>query len=343
MTISVQVGYSAGIKESVDQLVEMEKVGADLVWVAEAYGIDAVSVMGYIAARTERIKIGAGILPLYTRTPALIAMSAAGVDYLSGGRCVLGLGASGPQVIEGWHGVPYDKPIARTREIVDICRQAWRRERLEHEGACYTLPLPAERGTGLGKPLKMIFHPVRDRIPIYVAALGPKNVEMAAQVAEGWLPIMFVPEHLSEFTPLLEEGAARAGRSLDGFMIAPSVNFLVSDDEEAARNMVRPFLALYVGGMGSREKNFYNQLVQRYGFEEAAKEVQDLYLDGKREEAMAALPPELIDTVALVGPKDKVRDRLAAYRDAGVGTMVITPLTEPQNRSRMLTDLAELV
>ena len=328
MTISVQVGYAAGIKEAVDQLVELEKAGADLVWVAEAYGIDAVSVMGYIAARTERIKVGAGILPLYTRTPSLIAMTAAGVDYLSDGRCVLGLGASGPQVIEGWHGVPYDKPLARTREIVDICRQVWRRDRLEHDGPNYTLPLPPEQGTGLGKPLKMIFHPKRERIPVYVAALGPKNVEMTAEIAEGWLPILFVPEKAKEvWGDSLAAGQARRAPELPPLEVCGGGLLAIGDDVEAVRDLARPYLALYVGGMGAKGRNFYNDLAKRYGYEAEAELVQDLYLDGRKEEAAAALPAELVEAVTLVGPRGYVAERLAAYREAGVTTVNVTPVS----------------
>ena len=328
MTVSVQVGYAAGIKEAVDQLVELEKVGADLVWVAEAYGIDAVSVMGYIAARTERIKIGAGILPLYSRTPTLLAMTAAGVDYLSDGRCVLGLGASGPQVIEGWHGVPYDKPIARTREIVDICRQVWRRERVEHDGDCYTLPLPPDQGTGLGKPLKMIFHPTRDRIPIYVAALGPKNVEVTAQIAEGWMPILFVPEKAKDvWGEALAKGAANRAPELPPLEICGGGLLVIGDDVEGIRELARPGLALYIGGMGARGRNFYNDLVRRYGYEEEAERIQDLYLDGRKDEAAAAVPAELLEATTLVGPRGYVAERVAAYKEAGVTTLNVTPVS----------------
>ena len=342
MTISVQVGYAAGVKEAVDQLVELEKVGADLVWVAEAYGIDAVSVMGYIAARTERIKVGAGILPLSTRTPALIAMSAAGVDYLSDGRCVLGLGASGPQVIEGWHGVPYDKPIARTREIVDICRQVWRRERLEHDGDCYTLPLPPEQGTGLGKPLKMIFHPTRDRIPIYVAALGPKNVEQAARIAEGWLPILFVPEKAKEvWGEALAKGTANRSPDLPPLEICGGSLLAIGDDVESIRELARPYLALYIGGMGAKGRNFYNDLVKRYGYEQEAERIQDLYLEGRKEEAAAAVPAELLEATTLVGPRGYVAERLSAYREAGVTTLNVIPVSADPVRT--IEELAGLL
>jgi F420-dependent oxidoreductase-like protein len=343
MRLGLQLGYwGLGISEQ-DQLSmvrEAEKAGYHSAWGAEAYGSDTATVLAWLAGQTETIKLGAGIFQMPARSPAMTAMTAATLDNLSGGRMLLGIGSSGPVVAEGWHGQPFAKQIQRTREYVAIVRKALARERLEFDGETYTLPLPGAQG----KPLKLMIAPVQERIPIYLAAIGPNNTKLAGEIADGWLPFLFSPERVDESRALLQEGADRAGRTIDeSFDIAPNVNLCIDDDVDRARDMVRPILALYVGGMGSREKNFYNQAVQRYGFEEAAAKVQDLYLDGKREEAMAALPPELIDTVALVGPKDKVRDRLAAYREAGVGTMVITPLTEPENRARMLTDLAELV
>jgi F420-dependent oxidoreductase-like protein len=342
MTVGVTIGYSAGIKEAVEQLVDLEKAGADLVWVAEAYGIDAVSVMGYIAAKTERIGIGSGILPLYSRTPTLTAMTAAGIDYLSGGRFVLGLGASGPQVIEGWHGVPYDKPLARTREIIDICRQVWRRERVEHDGACYTLPLPPEQGTGVGKPLKLIVHPVRDRIPIYVAALGPKNVEMTAEVAEGWLPTIFMPEKCKEiWGDVLAKGAANRPADLGPLEIAAGGLLAIGDDVEHVRELARPALALYIGGMGAKGRNFYNDLVCRYGFEEEAARIQELYLDGRKAEAAAVVPDELVAATSLVGPRSYVAERLAVYREAGVTTLSVVPVSADPVRT--IEELRELL
>jgi F420-dependent oxidoreductase-like protein len=343
MRLGLQLGYwGLGISEQ-DQLKmvrDAESAGYESAWAAEAYGSDTATVLAWLAGQTERIKLGSGIFQMPARSPAMTAMTAATLDQLSGGRMLLGIGSSGPQVAEGWHGQPFAKQLQRTREYVAILRKALARERLEFDGESYKLPLPG----GQGKALKLMIAPVQERIPIYLAAIGPNNTKLAGEIADGWLPFLFAPEHVAAARALLQEGADRTGRTIDeSFDIAPSVNLCIDDDVDKARDMVRPILALYIGGMGSREKNFYNQAVQRYGFEEAAKEVQDLYLDGKREEAMAALPADLIDTVALVGPKDKVRDRLAAYSDAGVGTMVITPLTEPENRSRMLTDLAELV
>jgi len=266
-------------------------------------------------------------------------MTAATLDQLSGGRFLLGIGSSGPQVAEGWHGQRFARQLQRTREYVEVVRKALARERLEYHGETIELPLP----DGPGKALKLTIAPEQDRIPIYIAAMGPKNVTLVGEIADGWLPVFFSPEHVSEFRPLLEEGAARAGRSLDDFDISPTVNVLVSDDIDAARDAMRPVLALYVGGMGSREKNFYNRLVQRYGFEDAAREVQDLYLDGKKDEAAAALPGELIDRVSICGPKDVVRERLAKYRDAGVGTLGVSPFSfTKEDRLEQLRLIAEL-
>jgi F420-dependent oxidoreductase-like protein len=252
---------------------------------------------------------------------------------------ILGIGSSGPQVAEGWHGQRFDHQIQRTREYIAVVRKALARERLEFHGETLELPLP----DGPGKALKLTIAPVQERMPIYLAAIGPNNTRLAGEVADGWMPTLFSPEHVAEFLPLLEEGAARVGRSLNGFDIAPTVNVFVTDDVAAARDAARPFLALYVGGMGSREKNFYNRLVQRYGFEDAARTVQDLYLDGRREEAMAALPDELIDLVTLCGPPDRVRERLDVYREAGVGTLGVTPLAwDREGRLEQLRLVAEL-
>ena len=326
MKLSMPIGYSGGIRESIDQVVQLEKAGLDIVWVAEAYGIDAVSVMGYLAACTETVQIGAAILPIYSRTPALIAQTAAGVDLLSGGRCILGLGASGPQVIEGWHGVPYDRPLARTREIVDICRRVWRREVLVNEGA-YPIPLPEGQGTGLGKPLKIIVHPVRPDIPIYVAALGQKNVEMTAEVAEGWLPFLFMPEKVKDvWGAALDAGKARRSADLGPLQIAAGGLVAVGDDVLGVRDFMRPMAALYIGGLGARGKNFYNALVREYGFEKEAELIQDLYLDGKKDEAAAAVPAELLEAMSLVGPEGYVRDRIAAFKEAGVTVLNVTPI-----------------
>jgi F420-dependent oxidoreductase-like protein len=327
----MQVSYAGGFKESARQVSDLEKAGLDLVWVAEAYGFDGVSLMGYLAALTDRIQIGAGILPLYTRTPTLLAMTAAGVDALSDGRFVLGLGASGPQVIEGFHGVPYDKPLARTREIVDICRKVWaREERLTNDGPLYPLPLPEGRGTGLGKPLKIIAHPVRPRIPIYVAALGEKNVELTAEVADGWLPLFFLPERAKEvFGASLDAGAPKRSAELGPLEICAGGIACIGEPAEtkAVLDMAaRPIAALYIGGMGAKGKNFYNALVQRYGYEAEAAEIQELYLAGKKEEAAAKVPDELLELTNLCGSPGFVQERIAAFAEAGVTVLNIAPV-----------------
>src|SRR5438094_950358 len=318
MKLGLSVGYWGLGLTSEDQLKLVraaEESGWDSVWAAEAYGSDTATVLAWLASQTSRIKIGSGIFQMPGRSPAMTAMTAATLDILSNGRMILGIGTSGPQVAEGWHGQRFGKQIQRTREYVAILRKALARQRLEFDGETYELPLP----DGPGKALKLMISPVQERIPIYLAAIGPKNTALAGEIADGWIPTLFSPEHVSELRPLLEEGAARSGKSLDGFDIAPTVNVFITDDLAAARDAMRPFIALYVGGMGSREQNFYNRVVQRYGFEAEAKTIQDFYLEGKREEAMAAIPEELIDTVSLCGPRDVVRERIDVYRDAGVG------------------------
>src|SRR4051812_39303185 len=324
MKLGVHIGYWGLGLTSEDQgeiVQEAERLGYDSVWTAEAYGSDAATILGWVAAQTEKIKIGSAIFQMPGRSPAMTAMTAATLDQLSGGRMLLGIGSSGPQVSEGWHGVRFAKQLQRTREYVAVVRKALSRERVEFEGETVVLPLP----DGPGKALKLTISPVQDEIPIYLAAIGPNNTKLAGEIADGWLPFMFSPEHADDLRPLLEEGAERSGRSLDTFTIAPSINAFVGDDREQARDLMRPMLALYVGGMGSREKNFYNRLVQRYGWEDAAREVQDLYLDGKKEEAGAALPGELIDQGALTGPRGVGRDRPRALRAAGGGPPPLTP------------------
>jgi F420-dependent oxidoreductase-like protein len=328
--LSMPLSYAGGFQESARQVAALEKVGLDTVWVAEAYGYDAPSLMGFLAAKTERVEIGAAILPIYTRTPTLIAMTAAGIDAISGGRCVLGLGASGPQVIEGFHGVPYDRPLTRTREIIDICRTVWAREApLTHDGAVFHIPLPPDQGTGLGKALKIIGHPERARIPIWVAALGEKNVAMTAEVADGWLPLFFVPEKAKEvFGPSLDAGAARRDPSLERLQIAAGGLLAIGEESEVApiRDLGRATAALYIGGMGAKGKNFYNALAGRYGYEKEAAEIQDLYLAGHKKEAAAKVPEELLEATSLCGPLDYLRDRLAAMAEAGVTHVNVTPV-----------------
>jgi F420-dependent oxidoreductase-like protein len=341
MKLGVHIGYwGLGLtrEDQLEIVQEAERLGYDSVWTAEAYGSDAATILGWIAGQTTRIKIGSAIFQMPGRSPAMTAMTAATLDQLSDGRMLLGIGSSGPQVSEGWHGVRFARQLQRTREYIDVVRMVLARERVEYDGETLQLPLP----DGPGKALKLTIKPVQDRIPIYLAAIGPKNTALAGEIADGWIPTLLSPEHLPQLRASLEEGAARAGRSLDGFDIAPTVNVMISDDRQGARDATRPFVALYVGGMGSRKQNFYNQLMQRYGFEEVAKEVQDLYLEGRREEAMAALPDELLDTVSLIGPKDVVTERLRVYRDAGVGTLGITPLAfTKEERLQQLRLVAE--
>ncbi len=326
------LSYSGGFKQAAREVVEMEKAGLDLVWVAEAYGFDSPSLMGYLAALTEKVEIGAAILPIYTRTPTLIAMTAAGIDALSDGRFHLGLGASGPQVIEGFHGVPYSDPLGRTREIVEICRDVWKREApVVHQGKNFTLPLPADRGTGLGKALKIIAHPVRSAIPIWIASLGEKNVELTAEIADGWIPILFIPERAHDvWGAPLAAGRAKRGAGLGEMMITAGGLLAIGegDDVVALRELQRSMVALYVGGMGARGKNFYNELAIRYGYEEEAGIIQDLYLDGKKKEAEAAVPAEFLELTTLCGPRSYVAERITAFKAAGVTHLQVHPIPQ---------------
>src|SRR5918998_3787329 len=344
MRLGLHLGYwGLGVSEQ-DQLKmvrEAEAAGYHSAWAAEAYGSDTATVLAWLAGQTETIKLGAGIFQMPARSPAMTAMTAATLDVLSEGRVLLGIGSSGPQVAEGWHGQRFGRQLQRTREYVEVVRIALSRQRLEYKGETIELPLP----DGPGKALKLTIAPVQERIPVFLAAIGPKNTALAAEIADGWIPTLFSPEHLAEFRPLLEEGFDKAGggKGFDDFEIAPTVNVFVSDDRESARDAMRPYVALYVGGMGSREQNFYNALVQRYGFEDAAREVQDLYLEGKKEEAAAALPGELLDTVSLCGPADVVKERLGIYRDAGVGTLMVSPMAWTfEDRISQLRQVAEL-
>jgi F420-dependent oxidoreductase-like protein len=340
--LGVSVGYWGLGLTAADQLEiaqTAESLGYDSIWTAEAYGSDAATVLAWLAAGTSRIKLGSGIFQIPARSVAMTAMTAATIDNLSGGRMLLGLGTSGPQVSEGFHGVRFAKQLQRTREYVAVLRLALSRQKIEYHGETLELPLP----NGPGKALKLTIRPIQEKIPIYLAVLGPKNVALAGEIADGWLPVFFSPEHTKALRAPLEEGAARAGRSLDEFRICPSVNVMISDDLENARNVMRPIIALYVGGMGSREQNFYNRLVSSYGFEDAAAKVQELYLAGQKTEAMFALPDELIDMVSIVGPKDRVRARLRDFRDAGVDTLIVWPVMPDQDvRKEQLRLIAEL-
>jgi F420-dependent oxidoreductase-like protein len=326
MRLSASLPYAANPRATADLAAAWERAGVDILWVAEAYGFDAPTMMGYLAARTERVEIGSAILPIYSRTPALIAQTAAGLDAVSEGRAILGLGASGPQVIEGWHAVAYDRPLGRTREIIDLCRRIWRREVITNDGI-YPIPLPAGQGTGLGKPLKLLTHPVRDRIPIYVAALGDKNVRMTAEVADGWLPFLFIPEKAaSVWGASLAAGAAKRSADLAPLEVVAGGPLAIGDDVAGMRELARPQAALYIGGMGARGRNFYNDLARRYGYEAEAETIQDLYLSGRKEEAAAAVPTEMLELTSLIGPAGYVRERLAAFRDAGVTVLAAQPI-----------------
>ncbi len=342
MKLGVNIGYwglGIGPQDQLEVVRAAERLGYDSVWAAEAYGSDAATVLAWLAAGTSTIKLGSAIFQMPARTPAMTAMTAATIDELSGGRMVLGIGSSGPQVAEGWHGQRFARQLQRTREYVAVVRMALARERLQFQGETLELPLP----DGPGKSLKLMISPVQDRIPIYLAAIGPKNTALAGEIADGWIPTFFSPEFVADFRALLMEGAARAGRSLEDFDIAPTVQAHISEDRAAARDLMRPGLALYIGGMGSRDQNFYNNLVRRYGFEHAAKEIQDLYLDGKREEAGSALPDELIDMISLCGPRTIVAERLQAFRAAGVGTLMVAPMSfDRQARIAQLQAVAEL-
>ena len=343
------LSYAGGFAETVVELADYEKAGLDIVFVPEAYSFDAVSQLGFLAAKTERVQIASGIFQLYSRTPALTAMTAAGLDYVSGGRFTLGLGASGPQVIEGWHGVPYDAPIGRAREIIEICRMVWRRERLEYHGRYYQLPLEKRAGevgggTGLGKPLKLINHPVRERIPIALAAIGPKNVALAAELAESWMPIFYLPERSAEvWGAAVAEGAAKRDPALGSLDVIAHARLAIGDDVTGLRDLGRPELALYIGGMGARGRNFYNDLARRFGYEAEAKAIQDAYLDGRKAEAEALVPAELVERTSLIGPESYVRERLAAYREAGVSTLNVTPLASTHEaRVRLIEQVRAL-
>lgn len=323
MRFGINAGYSGSrMSVNIELIKEADRLGFHSVWAAEAYGSDAVTPLAWIAGQTQQIKLGTGIMQMPARSPAMTAMTATTLDQLSGGRFLLGLGVSGPQVVEGWHGVPYGKPLKRTREYLEIVRKIWDRETpLAHSGEHYQIPYNGPGATGLGKPLKSILH--GRRIPIYLATIGPKSVELTAEIADGWIPIFYSPTRTHAYRDALESGFAKAGgKTLADFDIAPTVTVILTDDVEAGRNMIKPMLALYIGGMGARGKNFYNDLACRYGFEEAAKKIQDLYLDGKKMEATAEVPNELVDEVALIGPKDRLRDRLQAWRECGVTTMI---------------------
>ena len=327
MRTGVFLSYAGGFHEAAEHVAVLERQGVDIVLVAEAYSFDAVSQLGYLAAKTSTIELGSGVVPIYTRTPTLLAMTAAGLDYVSDGRFRLGIGTSGPQVMEGFHGVPFDAPLGRTREVVQICRQVWRRERVSHQGRNYQIPLPPGRGTGLGKPLKLINQPVRERIPISIAALGPKNVELTAEIAEGWQPVFFYPERADDiWGEALRAGKAKRDSQLGDLDVMVGVSLAIGDNVEDRLQWAKPQLALYIGGMGAKGRNFYHNVATRYGFGEVADRIQDLYLSGRKVEAIAAVPDELVRNVSLIGPRGYVAERIAAFAEAGVTTLLATPV-----------------
>ena len=331
MRIGMPLSHSGGFKETVTLLRDYEKAGLDIVFVPEAYSFDAISQLGFIAAHTQRLEIASGILQIYTRTPTLTAMTAAGLDHVSDGRFTLGIGASGPQVIEGFHGQPYTAPLARTREIVEICRSVWLREKLVHEGRHYQIPLPPDQGTGLGRPLKLINHPVRERIPITVASLGQKSVEQTAEIADGWIPHLFHPEkaHLV-WGDALAAGAKQRSADLDPLQVTAGGMVAIGEGPEtkALLDFARPLFALYVGGMGAKGKNFYNDVARAYGYEQEAEQIQELYLAGQKKEAEALVPTEWLEAANLVGPASYVQERIAAFREAGVTHLTVMPASD---------------
>jgi F420-dependent oxidoreductase-like protein len=328
MKLSMPLVYAGNPRETADQVAGLERAGLDMIWVAEPYGFDAPTLMGYLAAKTETVQIGAGILNVFSRTPGALLQTAAGLDNVSGGRAVIGLGASGPQVIEGFHGVPYDRPLGRTREVIEILRMGLRREALVSDGI-FTIPLPEDQGLGLGKPLKLLNRPERPVVPLWVAALGDKNVAMTAEVADGWLPFLFLPEKAKEvWGDALARGTAKRSADLGPLEISAGGMVAIGDDVQGMLDFMRPMYALYVGGMGARGKNFYNDLACQYGYEKEAKEIQDLYLDGHKRDAEAKVPLEWLEAGNLVGPESYVKERIAAFREAGVTNLSVTPASD---------------
>ncbi len=345
LRISTLLNYAAGFRSSADEIALLEKAGLDVVWVPEAYAFDAPSAMGYLAAKTDRITIASGVMPIFTRTPTVLAMTAAGVDALSGGRCMLGIGAGGPQVMEGFHGVPFGSPTARIREIIDICRKVWRREKLVHQGKHYQVPLPTDQGTGLGIPLKLINHPVRDEIPIAVAALGQRSVEMTAELADAWLPAFYMAEGAEKiWGKALAKGQQLRDRNRAPLEIYAGGAVAIGAGKEHLRDLSRAQIALYVGGMGARDKNFYNDIFSKYGYEAEALKIQELYLGGRKKEAEAAIPGDFIEASSLIGPEGFVRDRLAACKESGVTALNVSFFgSSTMERVKQCEDLRRLV
>jgi F420-dependent oxidoreductase-like protein len=327
MKLSTMLMYAGNPREAADQVASWERAGLDTVWVAEAYGFDSPTLMGYLAAKTETIEIGSAILNIYSRTPGALAQTAAGLDNVSGGRAILGLGASGPQVIEGWHGLPYDRPLGRTREVVDIVRAMIRRETIDHHGKVFDIPLPKDQGLGLGKPLKMLTKPERPAVPIYIAALGEKNVTGTAEYADGWLPFLYAPEKAdSAWGDALRAGQAKRSGDLGPLEICAGGMVAIGEDVKGLLDFARPMFALYIGGMGAKGKNFYNSLARQYGYEQEAEQIQELYLGGNKRDAEALVPLELLEMCNLVGPESYVKERIAAFRESGVTNLQIMPV-----------------
>jgi len=340
MKLGINIGYSGGrVELPLDRVLEAEQLGYDSVWTAEAYGSDAVTPLAYLAAKTTRIKLGTGIMQIAGRTPAMCAMTMSTLDALSGGRVLVGLGLSGPQVVEGWHGMPYDKPVARLREYVQILRKIWAREEpVALDGQAYQLPYRGPGATGLGKPLKSILH--SRQLPVYLATMQPLSVRTTAELADGWLPIWFSPQRLGMFRPAIEEGFKRAGnsKSWKDFDIAPGCTVIIGDDVRACLVQMKPTLALYVSGMGAKQKNFHNEMVVKYGYGEIAARIQELYLSGRKAEAIAAVPDELCDEMSLCGPEGRIRQRYKAWEDAGVTTMLVQ--TNQREALHLMADVA---
>ena len=336
MRLANFLSYAGDPRATAEQVVAQERAGLDIVWVAEAYGFDSPTLMGYLAAKTETVEIGSAIINVYSRTPGAIAQTAAGLDNVSQGRAILGLGASGPQVIEGFHGVPYSRPLTRTREVIDVVRQALAREApIELDGRTVTVPLPADEGTGLGKALKLLNHPVRPSVPMYIASLGEKNVTLTAEVADGWMPHLYIPEHARDvWGGALDAGAAARADGLGPLEVAAGGLLAITDDEAERENLLnlgRAMVALYVGGMGAKGRNFYNDLFVNYGYEQEAAEIQDLYLSGKKREAEALVPREALERLNLIGSEAFIKERIAAFRESGVTVLNVSPLTpDPQ-------------
>jgi F420-dependent oxidoreductase-like protein len=345
--LSVMLNYSGDVMAAADEAIELEQAGLDCVWVAEAYSFDAVSMMGYLAGRSSRLEIGSAIVNIYSRTPTLLAMTAAGLDVVSGGRVNLGIGASGPQVVEGFHGVPYEKPLARTKEVIDVCRRVWKREVIEHHGATIDIPLPEGQGTGLAKPLKLINTPVREAIPIWIASLRSKSVEATAELADGWIPSFYIPERANlVWGDALAAGKTKRDAKLGPLQTIAGGPVMFTDDPDlpaTINDFGRGTVALYVGGMGARGQNFYNEIMSAYGWEAEAKLIQDLYLDGKKDQAAAAVPAELLAASSLVGPESYITDRVAAYAASGVTHLQLTLIGSLAQKRETLDKLRKII